>query len=153
MNLLIATLGAFCTAGLWAAVIVLGEPLPLEGVIAPAAGVDIQGWLDEFIRSQFYGVVWSVMLALFWHFIASGSSGRHSDRRIWWAITWIICLLTSIVLCALLLPDTQEGVFWAYLLASINGVVPFWLGTVWCTPGACKYAPLGAGRMRSVFGL
>jgi hypothetical protein len=153
LNLLIAMLAGLCTAALWFGILIFGEPLLLEGVVAPAAGVDIQGWLDEFLRSQFYAVALAITLALLWHLTASGCSGRHSDRRLWWSMTWIMSLLTSIVLCALLLPDTQEGIFWAYLLALINGVVPFWLGTVWCTPGACKYAPLGAGRMRSVFGL
>ena len=153
MNLLIAILGSLLSALIWAGVIVFGEPLLLQNLVAPAAGVDIQGWLDEFLKSQTFALAIGSIVALSWHVTASRGSGRYDDRRIWWIIAWMVCILSSIFLCAWLLPDTQEGVAWAYALSFLNGLVPFWLGTVWCTPGTCKYAPLGAGRMRGLFSL
>ena len=151
--MIIGFIGAVLFAVVFAAAVIFAEPALLEGVVAPATGVEIQGWLDEFVRSQVYAVAVAAVLAIGWHVIAYYSSGRRADRRLGWVLVWIVGLLCSWLLCALLLPATQEGGVWAYALASLNGALPFWLGTVWCTTGACKYAPLGAGRMRSVLGL
>ena len=153
MNFIVAIIGVVASAGVWVAIIVFAELTILEGLVAPAAGVDIQGWLTEFMQSQTFAVTLAACLALVWHLIATRCSGRNSDLRILWVCLWTFSVFMAILLCAVLLPDTQEGVVWAYAFAFLNGMVPFWLGTVWCTPGACKYAPFGAGRMRGVFGL
>jgi hypothetical protein len=153
LGLLIGVLGAVLSALAWTGVVNFGQLALLQNLIAPATGVDFQGWLEEFRKSQSEAILIALVLAVLWHAAASRSSGRHSDRRVWWMIAWALCILCSVLLCIFKLPDTQEGVVWAYVLAWLNGMIPFWLGTVWCTPGACKYAPLGAMKMRGVFGL
>ena len=64
---IIAILGAVFAFGLWYAVIVFGEPMVLQSLVSPAPGVDIQVWLDEFMRSQVFAVAIACILALTWH--------------------------------------------------------------------------------------
>jgi hypothetical protein len=153
LQILIAILGTLGSVVLVAAVIIFGETFLLEGFVSPAAGVEIQGWLDEFISSQIFALSIGAVLALVWHSIAFKSSGRKDDHRVWWVVIWVLCLMISLVLLGIQLPDTEEGISYAYLMAFVNGLLAFWLATVWCTPGACKYAPMGAGKMRGLFKL
>lgn len=149
-HVMVAIFGAFAACFTWYGVVVL-EPFVLQNLIAPAAGMDIQDWLDEFQRGQVFVVACATFLSLIWHGIAYLNSGRHGDGRILWVVLLVTGVVMSLALCAWLLPDTQEGVEWAYVVAFVNGFAPFWLGTVWCTPAGGKYAPIGAQFMRGLF--
>jgi hypothetical protein len=150
--LLIALFGATVALFLWYGVLVFLEPLLLQNVVTPASGMDIQDWLSGSEQSQVVAIVVAWLLAVVWHVISFLSSGRHGDKRILWTTLQVFCPVLSLVLCVLLLPKTEYGALWAYNLAVLNGLIPFWFGTVWCTPGACKYAPLGAKSMRGYLG-
>jgi len=151
LSIAIALFSATVTVFLWYAVVFFLEPLLLQSVVTPASGMDVQDWLSGFEQPQVVALIVVWLLAVIWHPVSFKSSGRRGDRRILWVVFLIICSLCSLILCILLLPKTEYGAFWAYSLAFLNGCIPFWLGTVWCTPGACKYAPVGAKSMRGFF--
>lgn len=150
-RLLVALFGATVAVFLWYAVVFFLEPPLLQSLITPASGMDVQDWLSGFEQTQVVALIVVWVLAVLWHPISYLSSGRHGDKRILWAVFQMFCAVFSLILCILLLPKTDYGAFWAYSAAFLNGFIPFWLGTVWCTPGACKYAPMGAKSMRGFF--
>lgn len=150
-RLLIGLFGATVACLLWYAVLHFLEPLLLQNVVTPAAGMDIQDWASGFEESQVVAILVAWFLAVVWHPVSFFSSGRRGDRRILWTMFQALCVLNSVILCILLLPKTEYGAVWAYAMAFLNGLFPFWLGTVWCSQGACKYAPMGAKSMRGFF--
>lgn len=153
IQLALAVFGVAVVYGAWVALVVFGEPVLLQSFVIPAPGVEFQEWLQEFLKSQIYSLELSAGLALAWHLVAACNSGRYSDRRVWWVVMWIFSGAASVGFWVWLQPDTQQGLFWAYALAVLNGLGPFWLGTGMWTPGASKYAPLAAARMRGMVGL
>jgi hypothetical protein len=146
----LSIVGVLLGFGIWFAFVEFVEPAILENLVTPSDG-NIQDWTVPFMNSQHIALAIGLSLAVIWHIVARRSSGRHSDRRILWIISWALCVAASLSLEATTLSEANEGVEFAYILGFLNGLAPFWLGTSWCTAGACKYAPLGAGNLRGAF--
>jgi len=115
------------------------------------ADMTLQEWVRLYSRGYALSTVGVVSLATAWHVVALIDTGRHSDRRGFWLILWAGSVLQSIILLQLSPPLGVGGPLWSYLFAAADGLMTFWLATVWCTPVAHKYAPFGS-RWRSRLG-
>jgi hypothetical protein len=135
--------------------IVLGlatlQMLLLREKVTPPAGTDIQIWLDEFKMCQDTVITIAAALAFIWHVIALVSKSITIDHRWFWLILWCACAVAAGTLSFTLLLDAQSGSLWAHPFGFVNGILTYWLGTVWNTPATNKYAPLGAMTVRRAF--
>lgn len=129
------------------------EAMFLETAITPPPGETIENWIHEFKLSQDLVIAAAVLIALLWHTLALFDSGRGGDRRLWWAVLWCASIISAGAICYFLLPETQDGAALAFLFGFLNGAVPYWLGTAWCTPSTHKYAPTGSILSRSLLRL
>jgi len=120
------------------------EHIVLERYVAPAEGLTLPVWLEEYDATEFRWVnLVSACLALIW--IALGSladSGFTGDRRTGWVLLYIAAVVAAAYAAFFLLPEAQAGGTLALLLALLNGAAWFWLMTVFTSPQTHKFAPI-----------
>ncbi len=126
------------------------EHMVLERWVAPAGGIDIPTWLEEFDDVQFYWVfVVSAVLAVVWVALTSFvDSGFKGDRRGGWLLLYVLAILAAAYAAFYNLPETGAGRSLAVSLALLNGLATFWLMTVLTSAQTHKFAPFLSAHLR-----
>lgn len=110
------------------------------------SGFEFDRQLSVYERTLWVTLLTTVVLAVAWHVIALFDVGRRGDRRAIWFILWMLAPLQGVLWLYVFLNESLTLAI--YLITALNEILTFWLATVWCTPSAHKYTPLGSIWLR-----
>ncbi len=123
----------------------------LQDMVYPIAGISIDNWIEQFSLLGFIGLIVAWISSLLWYitaewFLKINSSKRSGGRIIWFLIFAMPIVTAGITI--LLIPGAQKGYFFSAVLQFVNITMSYYLATVFFSPSAFKFTPLGAKFLR-----
>ena len=121
-------------------------------------GTTIEQWKVGFQRWAYVcaGVSGAVSLLWYilaqWHFKINKWKDTESNRWMWF-LFWFLCLTLPIIfiVARVGVEEVESSPIWVYVFFVVNGLLPYYLITLFFSPSAFKYIPIGAKRVRSPF--
>lgn len=127
------------------------QPTFLEYRVLPDLGVDINVWLDGFVRASLIGLGASGILAIAWYalgeWIAPVTEWTSAGKRGSW-LFFLACATLTAAYAAFMVPTALEGSALARGFIVLTTILPFYLSTALVGPDSYKYSPLGASLLR-----
>ena len=139
----------FLMAGL--AVYVLDGPL-VEQRVVPPPEIPLPDWMDEYRYASILTLICSGFFVFVWYGLAEMffkvNAWKNADRRLWWVVIGIACVLVSGLLGTWYVPQAQAGGEIGYLLFFVSSGLFYYLATALFSPTAFKYTAWGAQKIR-----
>jgi hypothetical protein len=135
-------------AGAIAAVLIQFEETWLWSIVDPVAGTKIEDWIDAYQLGAWYSLLTASMMSILWFGYSLIDSGRDGDGRSTWIAFLATAVFVSMSVCYVSFAGAQSGDRFGYAAVAVNAVLVFWPATVFCSPSAHRYAPLGARALR-----
>lgn len=108
-------------------------------------------WLQSFHSLAVFGVIVSFLTALLWYvlgaFVFKVNKWAQSKKIMFWAFLFLVPLVVAGISCYLT-EAAREGTPWAYLFYFANNILTYYLATLFFSPPAFKYTPLGSIYVR-----
>ncbi len=119
--------------------------------IVPPANVKLEDWLESFKWWGTAGITASWASSLLWYvqgqWLFKVNDWRRANNRPVWVVMFFAPVVV-VILGILFTEQAQEGAILAYIFYAVNWVICFYLATVFFSPSAFKYDPLGAKFLR-----
>ena len=124
-------------------------------IVAANSQLDYEDWIDEYKGLvNIMTVLMMIIGALYYLILRFASKITFPDdggKRMFWAVFFTLTLIISLVfpyIYAVIEDDFINGLKISLLFVVIYGLLYFWLGSLFITPPAYKYSPLGATVVR-----
>jgi hypothetical protein len=116
----------------------------IYNMVIPIPGVTIDQWIEAFRKLALIGISVAWTSAVLWYVTAQWGMKvnffKNAGKRTIWFLYFLLPVLAAVVII-LLHPQSQEGAWISYALQFINGILSYYLSTVWFSPSAFKYTP------------
>ncbi len=123
--------------------IYLEEPVLYDQVM-PQAGNTAEEWLDGFRPLALIVIAAAWLFAVLWYVLAQWCMKVNYYNQAGKRPIWFLCFavpILAIVVTILFIPKAEEGVYFAYIFQFLNGVLIYYLSTLWFSPSSFKYTP------------
>ena len=109
-------------------------------------------WLASFQRWAFICVGVAGFASFLWYGLAQWglkiNRWEDAGKRSWWIILFFLPIL-AIILSVIFVERAKSGLrFEQWIFFLINGLLSYYLATLWFSPSAFKYTPAGAKYFR-----
>ncbi len=123
----------------------------LQDMVYPIAGISIDNWISQFSMLGLIGLIVAWISSVLWYTTAEWflkiNSSKRSGGRIIWYIIFLMPIITAGV-TIFLIPGAQNGYIFSVILQFVNITMSYYLATVFFSPSAFKFTPLGAKFLR-----
>ena len=149
----ICILGILLIAAFFVFLGVIVEPLVLDA-FPPQLPTDLEmdQWMESFELWALICVGAAAAASFLWYGIGQNvfraSGGRSYGKRGLWLFLFILPMC-AVIFSILLIEEAESGLWLAYLFFIANGLIPYYLATLFCSPVSVKYTPIGAEGIRS----
>lgn len=151
MRHIINVVGILAIAILFYLLMSLAEVYVLNEQVIPRADITIEEWLDDFKYWAAIGIGASLATSLLWYVLGQWffpvDNWAASQRRPVWGLLFIFPAAVAIV-STVVTGQPQEGWAYAPLFYLLNGILAYYMQTVFFSPSSFKYTPLGASKLR-----
>ena len=119
-------------------------------------GTTIEQWKENFQTWAFVCAGVSGAVSLLWYILAQWyfkiNKWEDTDNKRWvWVLFWFLCLVLPIIfiIARVGVEEVKSGSIWVYAFFVANGLLPYYLITLFFSPAAFKYIPWKAKKFRS----
>ena len=132
---------------------IIVEPLMLEA-IPPQLPIDLtmDEWMDSFQLWAYVCVGAAAAASFLWYGMGQNvfktNNQKSYGKRGLWGFLFILPVC-AIIFSIFLIKEAESGLWLAYLCFIANGLIPYYLATLFCSPVSVKYTPIGATGIRS----
>ena len=146
-------LGILFITSIFVFLAIVVEPLILES-FPPQLRQNLtkEQWLESFELWALVCVGTSAVASFLWYGIGQNvfgaNRGRSYGKRGQWGLLFILPGI-AIILSILFIEETESSLWLAYLFFIANGMIPYYLATLFFSPVSVKYTPIGAEGIRS----
>ena len=149
----ICILGILLIAALFVFLVVIVEPLVLDAFPPQLPTyLEMDQWMESFELWALVCVGAAAAASFLWYGIGqnvfNANGGRSYGKRGLWGFLFILPAC-AVVFSILLIEEAESSLWLAYLCFVVNGLLPYYLSTLFCSPVSVKYTPIG-GRIRSL---
>ncbi|HKV42199.1 MAG TPA: hypothetical protein VJX67_23555 [Blastocatellia bacterium] len=142
----------FVSVALWLVMVFVEADQILNNVVSPPPEVQIEDWINRFKGLGTFVLGAALLAALLWYVLGQWaldvSRWRDSQKRWVWLLLLFFLPILSFVAAIVSLRQAQEGAPLAYIFLVANAIVCYYIGTLFSSPSAFKYTPLGARKIR-----
>lgn len=151
----ICILGILLIAVFFVFVAVIVEPLVLDAfppTLPKDSDMNLDQWIESFELWALVCVGAAAVASFLWYgfgqnvFKANGEKS-YGKRGLWGFL--FILPVCAVIFSILLIEEAESSLWLAYLFFITNGLVPYYLATLFCSPVSVKYTPIGAEGIRS----
>jgi len=133
--------------------VLIVEPIILEDYYPPNLSdtLTMEQWIASFQKWALICVGAALVAIFLWYGFAqkvfkSNNVKSYGKRGLW---GFLFLLPVAAIIVSILLVEKAESSLWlAYLFFLMDGLLPYWLVTVFSSPVAVKYTPIFAKQMR-----
>lgn len=149
----ICILGILLIAAFFVFLVVIVEPLVLDAFPPQLPTyLEMYQWMESFELWALVCVGAAAAASFLWYGIGqnvfNANGGRSYGKRGLWGFLFILPAC-AVVFSILLIEEAESSLWLAYLCFVVNGLLPYYLSTLFCSPVSVKYTPIG-GRIRSL---
>ena len=131
------------------------EPLILEAFppqLPTYLNLTMEQWLESFELWALVCVGAAVAASFLWYGFGQNvfktNGGKSYGKRGLWGFLFILPVC-AVIFSILLIEEAESSLWMAYLFFGVNGLLPYYLSTLFCSPVSVKYTPIGAKGIRS----
>ena len=145
----ICILGILLIAAFFVFLVVIVEPLVLDAFPPQLPTyLEMDQWMESFELWALVCVGAAAAASFLWYGIGqnvfNASGGRSYGKRGLWGFLFILPAC-AVVFSILLIEEAESSLWLAYLCFVVNGLLPYYLSTLFCSPVSVKYTPIGGG--------
>ena len=146
---LICILGILLIAAFFVFLVVIVEPLVLDAFPPQLPTyLEMDQWMKSFELWALVCVGAAAAASFLWYGIGqnvfNANGGRSYGKRGLWGFLFILPAC-AVVFSILLIEEAESSLWLAYLCFVVNGLLPYYLSTLFCSPVSVKYTPIGGG--------
>lgn len=147
-------LGILFFTALFVFLAIVVEPLILEDFPPQLrTNLTMTQWLESFELWALVCVGAAVAASFLWYGfgqnVFNANSGKSYGKRGLWGFLFILPVC-AVIFSIFLVEEAESSLWLAYLCFVANGLLPYYLATVFFSPVSVKYTPIGGG-IRSRF--
>ncbi len=145
--------GILFIAVLFVFLVLIGETPLLDAYpLQPSGNLTEEQWLESFELWALVCVVSAAMASFLWYILGqnvfNANGAKPSGKRGLWGFLFILPVC-AVIFSILLVEEAESSLWLAYLFFIANGLIPYYLATLFCSPVSVKYTPIGAETIRS----
>ena len=145
----ICILGILLIAAFFVFLVVIVEPLVLDAFPPQLPTyLEMYQWMESFELWALVCVGAAAAASFLWYGIGqnvfNANGGRSYGKRGLWGFLFILPAC-AVVFSILLIEEAESSLWLAYLCFVVNGLLPYYLSTLFCSPVSVKYTPIGGG--------
>ena len=145
--------GILFIAVLFVFLVLIGETPLLDAYpLQPAGNLTEEQWLESFELWALVCVGAAAGASFLWYGIGqnvfNANDGKSYGKRGLWGFLFILPVC-AVIFSILLVEEAESSLWLAYLFFIANGLIPYYLATLFCSPVSVKYTPIGAEGIRS----
>ncbi len=145
----ICILGILLIAAFFVFLVVIVEPLVLDAFPPQLPTyLEMDQWMESFELWALVCVGAAAAASFLWYGIGqnvfNANGGRSYGKRGLWGFLFILPAC-AVVFSILLIEEAESSLWLAYLCFVVNGLLPYYLSTLFCSPVSVKYTPIGGG--------
>jgi hypothetical protein len=122
-------------------------------IVDPSPGTRMEDWMAAYERAAWWSLLMAATMSVLWCTYSLIDTNREGDGRAAWAAMYAVCVIAAMGLCYIWFAGSQVGAWAGYAAVTADSIVVFWLSTLFFSPSAHRYAPIGALSLRGRFGL
>ena len=146
-------LGILFITALFVFLAIVVEPLILEAFPPQLrTNLTMTQWLESFELWALVCVGAAAAASFLWYGIGQNvfkaNGGKSYGKRGLWGFLFILPVC-AVIFSIFLIEEAESSLWLAYLFFIANGLIPYYLATLFCSPVSVKYTPIGAEGIRS----
>ena len=152
---IICIFGILFITALFVFLAIVVEPLILEAFppqLPTYLNLTMEQWLESFELWSLICVGAAAAASFLWYWIGqsvfNANGAKPYGKRGLWGFLFILPVC-AVIFSILLVEEAESSLWLAYLFFIANGLIPYYLATLFCSPVSVKYTPIGAEGIRS----
>ena len=149
----ICILGILLIAAFFVFLAVIVEPLVLDAFPPQLPTyLEMNQWMESFELWALVCVGAAVAASFLWYGFGQNVFNTNSEKSYGKLGLWgflFIFPVCAIIFSIFLIEEAESSLWLAYLFFIANGLIPYYLATLFCSPVSVKYTPIGAEGIRS----
>ena len=151
---IICILGILSITAFFVFLAVIVEPLVLDAFPPdlPTHLENLDQWMESFELWALVCVGAAAAASFLWYWIGqnvfNANGGKSYGKRGLWGFLFIFPMC-AVIFSIFLIEEAESSLWLAYLFFIANGLIPYYLATLFCSPVSVKYTPIGAEGIRS----